>query len=54
MSMVVSITCDGCGLTEQTSTQMDSGVNEIESVLDDGWTHGTADDFCPECAPSND
>lgn len=49
MTMSVTITCDGCGLTEEASTVYEAGVNEIDGVLDDGWTHGI-EDFCPSCA----
>lgn len=50
MSMTISITCDGCELTEECSTDMDSGANEIEDQLDPGWTHEPGDDRCPKCA----
>ncbi len=32
--IVLMIACDGCGLEEQTTTQHDAGVNEIDGV---GW-----------------
>lgn len=47
--MTVSITCDGCDLTEETSTSFDAGANEIEAQLDEGWIHNSASDFCPAC-----
>ncbi|MBG0738753.1 hypothetical protein IV500_04880 [Paeniglutamicibacter antarcticus] len=49
MSMTVSISCDGCDLTEETSTSFEAGTNEIEGVLEDGWAHSNTDDFCPDC-----
>jgi hypothetical protein len=52
MSMSVSITCDGCGLTEEASTSYESGTNEIDGALDEGWEHEGGEDFCPECAGS--
>ena len=50
MTMTVSIACDGCGLNAETSTSYDAGANEIDGVLDEGWTHDGAEDFCPECS----
>lgn len=52
MAMTVSITCDGCSLTAETSTDHDSGTNEIDGVLDEGWVHEGGEDFCPECVTS--
>lgn len=49
MSMTISITCDGCDLTEETSTSFDAGTNEIESLLEEGWSHDSATDYCPDC-----
>lgn len=51
MSMTISISCDGCNVTVETSTDYDSGANEIESALEPGWIHEGGEDFCPECAP---
>lgn len=48
--IVLMIACDGCGLEEQTTTQHDAGVNEIDGVLEDGWHHGSSEDYCPKCA----
>lgn len=48
--MNVMITCDGCGLTAETSTQYDAGCNEIDGVLSEGWVHTSTEDFCPDCA----
>jgi hypothetical protein len=48
--MTVYIECDGCGESAQTSTQHDAGTNEIDGVIDEGWIHSSAEDFCPKCA----
>lgn len=48
--MTVSITCDGCGLTAEASTAHDSGANEIDTELEDGWTHDGGEDYCPDCS----
>ena len=50
MTMTVSITCDACGTSAETSTSYDAGVNEIDGVLDDGWAHDGEQDLCPSCA----
>lgn len=47
--MTVPITCDGCEVAEEASTQYDSGVNEIDSVLNEGWVHNSSEDYCPAC-----
>lgn len=49
MTMTVSISCDDCGLSAETSTSYDAGVNEIDGVLDDGWSHEGETDLCPSC-----
>lgn len=49
MAMTVSITCDGCDLTEETSTSFESGANEIEAQLEEGWVHSSNSDYCPKC-----
>ena len=54
MTMTISISCDGCGLEEQNSTDHDAGTNEIDAVLEDGWTHSTGEDFCPDCSAKRD
>jgi hypothetical protein len=48
MAMTVSITCDGCDLTEETSTSFDAGANEIEAQLEEGWSHSSNSDYCPK------
>lgn len=52
MSITISISCDGpdCDVTEETSSDMDSGTNEIETQLDEGWVHDGAENHCPTCA----
>jgi hypothetical protein len=52
MSITISITCDGsdCGLTEETSSDLDSGTNELEAQLEPGWVHDGAENHCPKCA----
>lgn len=50
MTMTVSITCDECGTSAETSTSYDAGANEIGGVLDDGWAHDGGQDLCPSCA----
>lgn len=50
MTMALSITCDDCGLTVECSTDHDSGCNEIDGVLEDGWVHESSEDLCPQCA----
>lgn len=49
MTMTVSISCDECGLSAETSTRYDAGTNEIDGVLDDGWSHEGGTDLCPPC-----
>lgn len=47
--MTVSIACDDCGLSAETSTSYDAGANEIDGVLDEGWSHEGETDLCPAC-----
>lgn len=49
MTMTMSISCDECGLSAETSTRYDAGTNEIDGVLDDGWSHEGGTDLCPPC-----
>lgn len=50
MTMTVSITCDDCGMSAETSTSYEAGANEIDGVLDDGWHHEGETDLCPSCS----
>lgn len=54
MAMTVSISCDGCNLTAETSTEYSAGTNKIDGVLEDGWTHEGGEDRCPKCAPKQE
>lgn len=49
MTMTVSITCDDCSMSAETSTSYDAGANEIDGVLDEGWAHDGESDLCPSC-----
>lgn len=49
MTMTVSISCDDCGLSAETSTSYEAGSNEIDGVLDDGWSHDGETDLCHSC-----
>lgn len=48
--MTVSIACDDCGVSAETSTDYQAGTNEIDGVLEAGWTHDEGEDLCPTCA----
>lgn len=48
MAIAVSISCDGCGATEEISAGIEDGVNVIDSETD-GWTHD-GEDFCADCS----
>jgi ATP-dependent DNA helicase RecQ len=50
MTMIVSIACDMCGESAETSTSYDAGTNEIDAALEEGWVHEGGEDYCPECA----
>lgn len=50
MTMTISITCDGCGASAETSTSYEAGANEIDGALDDGWHHEGETDLCPSCS----
>lgn len=49
MTMTVTISCDDCGTSAETSTSHDAGANEIDGVLDEGWEHEGGEDYCPTC-----
>ena len=54
MTITISIACDDCGESAETSSDITAGVNEIESAIDPGWVHSTEYDYCPDCAPSHE
>ena len=54
MTMTVTIACDDCGVSAETSAAYDAGCNEIDGALDPGWTHEGGEDFCPGCSQSTD
>lgn len=54
MTITIEIECDGCGKHEQTSSDHDSAVNEIDGVLDPGWVHTSTEDYCPDCAEEHE
>lgn len=48
MTIVVMISCDGCGDTEQEPVSIEDGVNAVEVHLE-GWDTSDGEDLCPNC-----
>lgn len=50
MTITISITCDGCGVTTEAPAGYEDAVDAIDEALDLGWVHLTPEDYCPNCS----